>query len=493
VGLGTLALLLTGLVVTADDVTDNLDFTARTLAGWQGEGFALAPAGNRTTAEEPRVSSADRGPASRTGLLHRTIVVPPGVSTLQVRAFAVRPAYCKADDRLDIALLASGKRLIPKTVREGTSWKAVDNLLPAEKGEPREYQWSVHEYVGQPLRIVLVDEDPRPKCYVVCGGFRLVVDSDARSFSAAMVHLAQEHHLPPMSQYDTPHFIGLSNAEEDFTRAQLRNCEAMYSVFFEHFRQKGFEVKEPEGKLAVAIFDSQAGFEAYLSRKVSPLIRGFYQIDTNRFVMYDYGQNDAYVSLQRRADRQGSKIDGLFDRQRYLESVHRRTQDFRNDANTSTVMHEVSHQLAWNCGLLNREAETPPWVSEGMACYCESTAFGVWQGIGEPNAERLHDLATLAKTGELLSVRELVSSNRWLTAGMDRRRLLGCYAQSWTLFRMLMEDEPAAMRNYLRSVYQERTTERSLIHFQQAFGGDLAKLDRRHIAYIRNQLAAQSK
>src|SRR5207244_2253892 len=103
-------------------------------------------------------------------------------------ASAVRGHASPPDERLDVVVLASGKRVIPKQVRRDSGWRPAPALLGSEQGGDREYQWPLAEYVGQTVRIVLVDEDDRPGCYVRCGGFRLVCEgSDAGSMTSRSV------------------------------------------------------------------------------------------------------------------------------------------------------------------------------------------------------------------------------------------------------------------------------------------------------------------
>ena len=62
--------------------------------------------------------------------------------------------------------------------------------------------------------------------------------------------------------------------------------------------------------------------------------------------------------------------------------------------------------------------------------------------------------------------------------------LLG-YAQSWALFRMLMQERPQAMKTYLAQLKSRRTPDYRLIDFRQAFGNDLTTLEQRYFAYMR--------
>jgi hypothetical protein len=287
--------------------------------------------------------------------------------------------------------------------------------------------------------------------------------------------------------YETNHFLALSNAEQNFTESRLRNCEVLYVLFSDHFRRKGFPFRVSAVKLMVAIFDNQTGFEAYLGRKTSPLITGIYHPDSNRLVMYDYGQNKDYLAKKEKAESDVKRLRSQLDRQRYLDTVHRHAQEIRAVANIGTIMHEVAHQLSYNCGMLNRDGDVPLWLAEGLACYCEATTNSTWQGIGEPNPERLATLAPVLRShGKLHGLRDLLASDAWLTGKNDSQAILLGYAQSWALFRMLIEEQPQALRAYLTLIHPRQTAERRLADFQQAFGSDLARLERRHTDYIQH-------
>src|SRR5439155_21632611 len=140
------------------------------------------------------------------------------------------------DDRLNVVLMAAGKRILPKLVRGGnSSWQLISGLLPPKDGAPSEYIWRVGDYVGQSLRIVLIDEDDRPGCYVSCSGFEILAGSEfePRDFSQFMVRLAWQHNLAPMMRYDSPHFLALSNAEDSFTETRLGDCELLHTLFWD--------------------------------------------------------------------------------------------------------------------------------------------------------------------------------------------------------------------------------------------------------------------
>jgi hypothetical protein len=362
-------------------------------------------------------------------------------------------------------------------------------VLTAVKQRPQEYQWDLAAYRGKTIRIVLKDEDARAGCYLFCGGFRLVATSafEGLEFGQFMVRLAEKHDLAPMTRFDTKHFAAISNADEKFSEVHLRNCETIYTAFYAHFRDKGFQISKPSNKLMVAVFDTQSGFEAYLGQKMPAAIAGLYDRQSNRLIVYDFGSNSAFM-MQKAAAQQASKGTAAsdLDRQRQVDTVNRRAQDFRADANVGTIMHEVAHQLSFNSGMLNREGDVPLWLGEGLACYCESTDGGSWLGIGEPNQERILGLINGSKAaGGLMPLDALIESDDWLHGQFNTQTVLLGYGQSWALFRMLMEQRPKAMRTYLELIQKRKTPDYRLDDFRQAFGKDLDKLRAQHLEYVK--------
>jgi hypothetical protein len=447
-----------------------------TTGSWNGPGLACG------------VSSSDRERHGRSALLHRTFVVPPGAGVLYCTAAAVRARDCAPDgDSLDVALFAAGRRLISKQVRTAEGWEAVGRLQPPDRGRPREYVWNIAGLAGQTLRLALVDEDTRIGCHVWCSGFRIIPADvfEPRDFSRFMVRLAHDQKLPNPTRFDSEHFTALSTADDDFTTMRLNNCEVIYDLFFQHFRRKGFGLQRPPAKLMVAMFDSPAGFDAYIGQKMPDGIVGLYHLKTNRLVVYDLGLNRAFVAAKRQAQEQGRGIGSDMDRIRYIETVNRMAREARTGANIATIMHEVAHQLSFNSGMLNRDGDVAAWLAEGLACYCESTDNGAWQGIGEPNSERLHALA--GSQGHRIPLRDLITSDEWLHK--DFQTVLVGYAQSWALFRMLMEERPQALRSYLALIYGRRTSDMRLADFVQAFH-DFNRLEVRFDEYM-NELVEE--
>ena len=87
-----------------------------------------------------------------------------------------------------------------------------------------------------------------------------------------------------------------------------------------------------------------------------------------------------------------------------------------------------------------------------------------------------------------------VRSDDWLrNQGATVRQALLGYAQSWALFRYLMEEQPRKLREYVELIYSRRTPEQRLADFGQAFGGDLAKLDAKYQHYMRKLVRTEHR
>jgi hypothetical protein len=489
-----LALLLCASVAAAEpakpapNANQNLDFATGTLAGWEGEGFYITTSPGKGLGTGFGVCSSDRGPKGHTALLHRTLVVPPGAGVLACTACVVRPKDEQADDSLDVVLFAAGKRVLPKRVRTTNGWKRVGGITGRSQGKPRQYIWNISDLVGQTLRVVLIDEDKRPGCFVACSGFHVIPADvfDPQEFAAFMSKLSREQHLSRMARYDSEHFVAISNADAEFSGMRLSNCELIYRCYYEHFRQRGFRLHRPPSKLMVAIFDTQGGWESYLGLEMPPGVVGFYHPTSNRLVVYDIGANRDFKAVQRQLKEASRGIGSDLDRQRFVSTLNREVRDIRSGVNIEIIMHEVAHQLSFNSGLFNRDGDVAAWLAEGMATYCEATRNTSWQGIGEMNPERMNFLmAQMDRKLGLISIRDLISTDEWLHKDPGLA-LLG-YAQSWALFRMLMEERLPQFRSYINLLYYRLTPDHRLEDFAQFFP-DLPRLELRLRDYIDEQI-----
>jgi len=154
----------------------------------------------------------------------------------------------------------------------------------------------------------------------------------------------------------------------------------------------------------------------------------------------------------------------------------------------ATIIHEATHQIAFNCGLQTRFADIPLWVSEGVAMYFEapdlSNAKG-WKTIGEINRPRLKALRDYAGRRPANSIHSLIIDDQRLR---DPRQAVDAYAEAWALNYFLIRQKPKQYVTYLERLAAkgplvwDEPAER-LEEFKEAFG-DLDKLDTEFVRHM---------
>ncbi len=148
----------------------------------------------------------------------------------------------------------------------------------------------------------------------------------------------------------------------------------------------------------------------------------------------------------------------------------------------STVIHEASHQMAFNCGLQTRLGDNPLWLSEGLATFFETPA-----GIGKLNTFNYSNLIQTLPNRTPDSITNLLIDDSRLR---NAETTTLAYAESWGMFHFLVNSNPKGMVKYLSLVrtlpigFPANSKER-LALFQSCFGEDLDKIERDFIKHIR--------
>ena len=136
--------------------------------------------------------------------------------------------------------------------------------------------------------------------------------------------------------------------------------EDLYHSFVHYFSVRGLHVSEPRFPLVAIVFHNQQEYQSYAARHVAPVganVLGYYSPMTNRVCLFD--------SAGGRGGRAASQ------------------------QNIDTIIHEVTHQTAFNTGVHARFAGCPRWLAEGLAMLFE--ARGVHSSTQYPNqADRVN-------------------------------------------------------------------------------------------------------
>src|SRR5262245_4562548 len=141
----------------------------------------------------------------------------------------------------------------------------------------------------------------------------------------------------------------------------------------------------------------------------------------------------------------------------------------------ATIVHEATHQIAFNCGLQTRYADIPLWLCEGMAVYFEApdlTSTRGWRGIGKVNYPRLETFRRNLPRWSDDSLNSLVSDSRRFR---DPRAASDAYADAWALNYYLIKYRPDEYVAYLKMLSEkepllEDDPKTRLAEFRQHFG-----------------------
>ena len=156
---------------------------------------------------------------------------------------------------------------------------------------------------------------------------------------------------------------------------------------------------------------------------------------------------------------------------------------------SSTIIHEATHQTAFNTGIHQRFAQTPRWLVEGLGMMFE--APGVWNSRANTRRE------DRINRGRFDYFRQKVAPNHkpeLLQAIVGSDRLFSidtslAYAEAWALSFFLVETQPRKYSEYLaltarRPMGQAYPSAKRLADFTSIFGSDFRMLEARFLRFM---------
>jgi hypothetical protein len=247
--------------------------------------------------------------------------------------------------------------------------------------------------------------------------------------------------------------------------------ERLYKAFTNYWENQGFELAEPEFPLAVLVFNDRQAYDR-ASRDDLPSgvgnIVGFYSLRSNRVNMFDLTGAEA---LRGAGNHRGSmrEINHMLSQPQAVPLV-------------ATIVHEATHQIAFNCGLQARYADIPLWLCEGMAVYFEAPDLAStrgWRGIGRVNYPRLTTFRENLSGWRAGALARLVADDRRFR---DPRLAVDAYADAWALNYYLIKYKPREYTSYLKLLAAKRPLvqddpQKRLAEFREHFG-ELDDLER---------------
>lgn len=288
-----------------------------------------------------------------------------------------------------------------------------------------------------------------------------------------------EHQLvtefgPDFTVTQTKHFIICSQAGKRYSKWCGSLFERLYKVLHNQWNSKELPLHDPEVPMIAVIFKDRANFEQYASQILgegASAVHGFYSIQSNRMVLYDL----TAAPNERPAFTDADIVKKLR----------------KSPFNMATIIHECTHQIAFNVGLHTRFADNPLWLTEGMATYFETPDLRSktgWRTIGKPNPWRLRQFQNFARSRRTAdSLQTLIMTDQRF---QNPETMLDAYAEAWAFSYFLIKTKRRLYEEYLRLIADRKpliwsTPEDRLKDFQSVFGDDLERLNQQFLRYMR--------
>ncbi|MBI2478555.1 MAG: DUF1570 domain-containing protein, partial [Planctomycetia bacterium] len=325
--------------------------------------------------------------------------------------------------------LASFRSLISRAVLITSVFAAVtgDTALAIEHISLKRDGESIHvdgKIVVEAVDGGLLIQDTRGVLWAITPDEIVSRDSDAIPFAPADQEKMSEELLKEFPDgfriHKTAHYLVCYNTSSAYAEWCGSLYERLFLAFNTYWKNRGFKLNEPEMPLVALVFDDQQSYSAYASPELGAAtskIIGYYSLRSNRVVMYDLTGSDAGAG--------GRESTAAHINQLLMRPGAERT--------VATVIHEATHQIAFNCGLQTRYADIPLWVSEGVAIYFETPDLRSskgWRNIGGVNQVRLQEFGRYLRNRPSDSLVTLISNDDRFR---DPRTASDAYAEAWSL------------------------------------------------------------
>ena len=338
----------------------------------------------------------------------------PVAALLAALAWGLAPVAPAADDDPECLRLEVRRDGESTTLEGRVVLAAVDGGVLVELADQRYELLQPDEIAGrEPLDSLALPETPRDL------GLRVLAE------------------LPPgFDVLVTKHYVVCFDTSRDYARWCVSLFERLHDAFANYWEKAGLELAAADRPLVVVIFSSRADYEQHAAADLGDAagrVVGYYNLLSNRVTTFDLTGSDALARGGRPPGR--AALEALAS----PEAA----------GMVSTLVHEATHQMAFNSGMHRRLAAVPLWVSEGVATYFETPDLRSqkgWRGIGGVNRPRLEQVLGNVRNGMLADI----------VGGDDAFRnpdtALDAYARAWALTSFLVATRKDQFVDYLRTI-----------------------------------------
>jgi hypothetical protein len=304
----------------------------------------------------------------------------------------------------------------------------------------------------------------------------------------------------------TPHFLLVYNTSEGLAHSMASRLEDTYRSIYRFLEFNGIDSHRPDQRLEVLLFEQRAEYDDYgrsLGFNAAGTF-GVYHETSNRSAFFNVHTDPQFERLSAEILSARQNLTDLQERvnairgntarveivygdgrrvtltkvqaRRELESAQRelkvldgRRSNYSDRINRTVVQHEAAHHVLFNAGVHPRQAPSPKWIVEGLACLFETPPGQGGTGVAAINQLRLNDFREAVDGGEkkrlltgddfLRAIREkrlpspemLLGGPQLFELRSDSERAAG-YALAWSLTHYLQRREGKDLAEYLRAI-----------------------------------------
>lgn len=303
-------------------------------------------------------------------------------------------------------------------------------------------------------------------------------DQPYKPLSRAELSARLTEELPGFRLHHTANYLIAYNTSPAYAQWCGALYERLYRAFRNYWERRGFALRDSDMPMIALVFDTRESYTRYARAELGDAagnIVGYYSLRSNRVTMYDL------TGSQARPQESGRTTTSA--------QINRLLAAPGAEWMVATIIHEATHQLAYNCGFHARFADVPLWISEGLAVYFETPDLASsqgWRNVGGVHPSRLDRFRRFVPKRAGDSLQTLVS-------GDDRFRqpdtALDAYAEAWALTYFLIRKYTSQYIRYLQAMAEKPpliydTPEERLETFRSVFGQDLQALDAEFLEYM---------
>lgn len=295
------------------------------------------------------------------------------------------------------------------------------------------------------------------------------------SFDALQKQVSTE--LKGFRFHKTKHYLIAYNTSQAYAHWVGALFERLHDAFYTYWTRKGAELHEPTFPLVALVFNTKESYALYSRAELGDAtgsIIGYYNLKSNRMTMYDL-----------------TGVEGAGGGERAAARINQILSQPGAERTVATIVHEATHQLAFNSGLQVRLADIPFWVSEGIAIYFETPDLEStkgWRNIGGVNQVNLFNFRKYLPSRPAGSLEALLCDDKRFR---DPAVAADAYAEAWALNYYLLRTKSEAYVKYVKLLAQQQPLgnlerEERLKQFRQCFGEDLSALEAEFLRYMRS-------